>query len=92
MGPVASRTLTVPCPLLPRQARPNSVALFVASEITTYCFYPGAEKPRMVANAIFRMGGAAVLLTNKASARKVAKYQLVHNVRVHCGQDDASYK
>ena len=28
------------------QARPNSVALFVPSEITTYCYYPGSQKVR----------------------------------------------
>lgn len=38
-----------------RQARPNSVALFVPAEITSYCFYPGADRRYMVANAIFRM-------------------------------------
>lgn len=39
------------------QARPNSIALFVPSEITTHCFYPGLQKDYMVANAIFRMVG-----------------------------------
>ena len=39
------------------KARPNSVALFVPSEITSYAFYDGQEKQRMVANAIFRCGG-----------------------------------
>ena len=46
----------------------------------------------MVANAIFRMGGAAVLLSNQARYYSAAKYELLHNVRVHTGQDDASYK
>ena len=26
------------------QARPGSVALFVPSEITSYCYYPGSQK------------------------------------------------
>jgi hypothetical protein len=25
-------------------ARPNSIAVFVPAEITTYCFYPGVEQ------------------------------------------------
>ena len=36
------------------QARPNSVALFVPSEITSFAFYSGNEKDRMVANVLFR--------------------------------------
>jgi hypothetical protein len=37
----------------------------VPAEITTYAFYPGAQKNFMVANVIFRMGGAAILMSNK---------------------------
>lgn len=73
------------------QARPNAVAVFVPAEITTYAFYPGREKARMVANVIFRMGGAAIMLTNKPSLYSRSKYQLMHNVRVHTGADDESY-
>ena len=36
-------------------------------------------------------GGAAVLLSNRAAYARTAKYQLLHNVRVHTGQDDSSY-
>ncbi|KAJ9525632.1 FAE1/Type III polyketide synthase-like protein-domain-containing protein [Haematococcus lacustris] len=73
------------------KARPNSVAVFVPAEITTYCFYPGKEKSRMVANVIFRMGGAAIALTNKPSLRSRAKYELVAASRVHTGADDDAY-
>lgn len=73
------------------QARPNSIAVFVPSEITTYCFYPGLQKDYMVANAIFRMGGAAIMCTNKPQYWRTAKYQLMHNVRVHTGADDGAY-
>jgi FAE1/Type III polyketide synthase-like protein len=34
------------------QARPNSIAVFVPSEITTYCFYPGLQKDYMVRTSI----------------------------------------
>lgn len=73
------------------QARPNAKALFVPAEITTYCYYPGAHKDYMVANAIFRMGGAAALLSNQARYYSSAKYELLHNARAHTGQDDGSY-
>jgi len=85
-------TTLTPCTCcLCLQARPNSIAVFVPSEITTYCFYPGLQKDYMVANAIFRMGGAAVMCTNKAKYWRTAKYQLMHNVRVHTGSDDGAY-
>jgi 3-ketoacyl-CoA synthase len=77
------------CKLL--QARPNSLAVFVPSEITTYCFYPGLQKDYMVANAIFRMGGAAIMCSNKAKYWRTAKYQLMQTVRVHTGADDGAY-
>jgi hypothetical protein len=64
----------------------------VPAEITTYCFYPGRIKDFLVANAIFRMGGAAVLMTNKPSLMKTSKYQLSHCVRIHTGQDDSAYR
>jgi 3-ketoacyl-CoA synthase len=55
------------------QARPNSIALFVPAEITTYAFYPGTHKQYMVANCIFRMGGAAIMLSNKKQYARTAK-------------------
>jgi hypothetical protein len=92
-------SVTPTVPLLPlvflppvAQAHPNSIALFVPAEITTYCFYPGKVKDYLVANAIFRMGGAAVLMTNKPALIKKSKYQLMHSVRIHTGQDDAAYR
>lgn len=74
------------------QAHPNSIALFVPAEITTYCFYPGKVKDYLVANAIFRMGGAGVMMTNKPALIRQSKYQLMHSVRIHTGQDDAAYR
>ena len=44
-----------------------------------------------MANAIFRMGGAAMIAHNKPSLVKRSKYQLMHSVRVHTGQDDTAY-
>jgi 3-ketoacyl-CoA synthase len=63
----------------------------VPCEVTTYCFYPGRVKDYLVANAIFRMGGAAMLMTNKPQLYSRCKYELQHSVRVHTGQDDTSY-
>lgn len=46
----------------------------------------------LLANGLFGMGAAAMLLTNKPSLAKRAKYQLLHTVRVHVGQDDKVYR
>lgn len=73
------------------RAHPNSIAVFVPAEITSYCFYDGEEKNRMVANVLFRMGGAAVMMSNKPSLRHMAKYELLHATRVHQGASDESY-
>ncbi|GLC40215.1 3-ketoacyl-CoA synthase 11 [Pleodorina starrii] len=74
------------------QAHPNANLLFLCSEVVSYCAYPGKDKARMVANAIFRMGATAVLLSNKASAGRVAKYQLETAIRMHAGASDRAYK
>jgi 3-ketoacyl-CoA synthase len=78
--------------LLFLQARPNTIALFVPAEVTGAAYYHGLHKHYMVSNCIFRMGGAAVLLSNKPQHARVAKYQLHCNVRVHTGQSDDSYR
>ena len=46
----------------------------------------------LIPNTLFRMGGAAVVLTNRASERPRAKYELQHVVRVHLGADDVAYE
>jgi 3-ketoacyl-CoA synthase len=48
--------------------------VFVPAEITTYAFYPGKHKQYMVANCIFRMGGAAIMCSNKKQYARTAKY------------------
>ncbi|KXZ47805.1 hypothetical protein GPECTOR_32g417 [Gonium pectorale] len=48
-------------------AHPNANALFVTTETTTPAYYRGNERHRLVTNLLFRMGAAAMLLTNKRS-------------------------
>eukprot|EP00198_Chlamydomonas_reinhardtii_P011489 XP_001700826.1 predicted protein [Chlamydomonas reinhardtii] len=67
------------------KAHPNSTALFVCTETTTPAYYRGNERHvrlrhRLVTNLLFRMGGAAVCLTNKPGLRARAKYELLHRV------------
>ena len=46
----------------------------------------------LIPNTLFRMGGAAMVLSNRASERLRAKYELQHVVRIHLGADDTAYE
>ncbi|XP_065860069.1 3-ketoacyl-CoA synthase 1 [Euphorbia lathyris] len=72
-------------------ANPNSLAVVVSTENITQNWYFGKEKSMLLPNCIFRMGGAAVLLSNKEKDKDQSKYQLVHTVRTHKGADDKHY-
>lgn len=71
---------------------PNSYALVVSTENITRNWYFGNYRPMLVTNCLFRVGGAAILLSNKSSDRRRSKYQLIHTLRTHKGADDRSYK
>ncbi|KAG5521522.1 hypothetical protein RHGRI_033924 [Rhododendron griersonianum] len=65
------------------QFHPNSNALVVSTEIITPNYYQGKERSMLLPNCLFRMGGAAILLSNRRSDRWRAKYRLLHVVRTH---------
>uniref|UniRef100_A0A6V7QRA8 FAE domain-containing protein n=1 Tax=Ananas comosus var. bracteatus TaxID=296719 RepID=A0A6V7QRA8_ANACO len=73
------------------QVHRNTYALVVSMENITLNWYFGNNRSMLVSNCLFRMGGAAILLTNRRSERRRSKYQLVHTVRTHRGADDRSY-
>ncbi|KAG9441515.1 hypothetical protein H6P81_017369 [Aristolochia fimbriata] len=73
------------------QLYPNSYGLIVSTEIITPCLYLGQERPMLVTNCLFRMGGAAMIVTNRATDRARAKYKLQHVVRTHLGAHDKAY-
>lgn len=73
------------------QIHPNSYALVISMENITLNWYFGNDRSMLVSNCLFRMGGAAILLTNKRSDRCRSKYQLVHTVRTHKGADDKCF-
>ncbi|XP_010274236.1 PREDICTED: 3-ketoacyl-CoA synthase 11-like [Nelumbo nucifera] len=73
------------------QVQPNSYALVVSMENITLNWYFGNNRPMLLSNCLFRMGGAAILLSNRRADRRRSKYQLVHTVRTHKGADDRSY-
>ncbi|KAJ0726253.1 putative very-long-chain 3-oxoacyl-CoA synthase [Helianthus annuus] len=74
------------------QVVPNANALVVSTEIITPNYYKGNERAMLLPNCLFRMGAAAILLSNKRREKSRAKYKLVHVVRTHKGSDDRAYK
>lgn len=73
------------------QVHPNTYALVISMENITLNWYFGNERSMLVSNCLFRMGGAAILLSNKRSDRRRSKYQLVHTVRTHKGSDEKCF-
>ncbi|KAM7257499.1 hypothetical protein ACFE04_013240 [Oxalis oulophora] len=73
------------------QVHRNTYALVVSTENMTYNWYTGNDRSMLVTNTLFRMGGAAILLSNKWTDRGRSKYELVHTLRTHKGADDKSF-
>ncbi|KAK1259900.1 3-ketoacyl-CoA synthase 1 [Acorus gramineus] len=75
-----------------RNAREPKHALIVATENISLNWYFGDNRPMLVANCIFRVGAAAVLLSNDARRwRSKAKMELSLSLRTHRGADDAAH-
>jgi 3-ketoacyl-CoA synthase len=73
------------------QVHRNTYAVVVSTENITQNWYFGNRKSMLIPNCLFRVGGAAVLLSNRASDRRRAKYSLRHVVRTHKGADDKAF-
>ena len=71
------------------RANPNSNAVVVSTELITTSFYHGHQKGMLLQNTLFRCGGAAIMLTNKASRILQARYRLHHLVRTQCADNDS---
>jgi predicted naringenin-chalcone synthase len=52
---------------------PNSTALVVSTENITQNWYFGEERSMLIPNCLFRIGGAAIVLSNKCVRIWVAK-------------------
>ncbi|KAI5066585.1 hypothetical protein GOP47_0019209 [Adiantum capillus-veneris] len=73
------------------RSKPNQYALVVSTENISLNWYPGNEKHMLVTNCLFRVGCAAMLLTNKNSERARCKYELLHLVRTHKAAEDKAF-
>ena len=62
--------------------RRNSTAVVLSTEEITQCMYLGNRRDMLLQNTLFRVGGAAILLSNKLADGFRAKYKLLHTVRV----------
>ena len=56
-----------------RQVYPNSRALVVSTENITQNWYFGNDRAMLIPNCLFRVGAAAVLLSNRRGDRRGAK-------------------
>ncbi|KAG8370308.1 hypothetical protein BUALT_Bualt14G0103400 [Buddleja alternifolia] len=74
------------------QVQRNTYALVMSFEAVTANYYAGNDRSKLLSNCLFRMGGAAILLSNRFSDRLRSKYELTHTLRTHKGADDKAYK
>jgi len=71
------------------QNNPGSIAVVVSTELITQSLYHGHQKGMLLQNTLFRCGGAALCLTNRARLILRAKYRLRHLVRTQTCDDEA---
>ncbi|KAK7280041.1 hypothetical protein RJT34_25103 [Clitoria ternatea] len=69
----------------------NSNAIVISTEILSTGWYSGNEKSKLLINCLFRMGSAAILLSNKKEAKKSAKYRLLRTLRTQRAFDEKAY-
>jgi 3-ketoacyl-CoA synthase len=62
-------------------SRPNSVALIVSTENLTQNLYLGNEKAFLLQNTLFRVGGAAIILSNRWLDAYKSNFKLLVAVR-----------
>ena len=70
---------------------PETYALVVSTENLTHNWYPGTSRGMLVTNTIFRVGGAAMLFTNRRRDARRAKYELQHVVRTNLAANDTAF-
>ncbi|XP_041003869.1 3-ketoacyl-CoA synthase 5-like [Juglans microcarpa x Juglans regia] len=90
MGCSAS-TIAVDMALSLLKIHKNSCAVVLSTEILSTGWYPGNEMPKLLLNCMFRMGSAAILLSNKSEAKKCSKYKLYRTLRTQTASDDKAY-
>lgn len=70
-------------------AKPNSTALIVSTENLTQSLYHGNDRGFLLQNTLFRVGGAAMILSNKWTDAFRARFKLLHVVRTQYVSEDS---
>lgn len=70
-------------------ARPGTHALIVSTEILSSQYYVGTERAMLLPNCLFRMGAAAMILSNSPER---ARFKLTRAVRTVTAARDADYR
>lgn len=73
------------------QVHSNSYALVLSTENLSNGIYEGDDRSMILINCLLRVGGAAVLLSNRSSTQSAAKYELVHTIQTQTASSDRSY-
>nr|XP_012466237.1 unnamed protein product [Gossypium raimondii] len=69
----------------------NCYAIVISTEILSAGWYSGHERSKLLINCLFRMGSAALLLTNRKEASKTSKYRFIRTLRTQTAFDDKAY-
>jgi 3-ketoacyl-CoA synthase len=73
----------------------HPLAIVMSLEILTSHFYQGTQREFLMSNALFRMNGAAILLSRDNTAvykRPAPKWRIDHLERVHLGASDKAFQ
>lgn len=73
------------------QVHQNAYALVVSTESITENCYVGKDPPKFIINCLFRVGGAAILLSNRPSDHNTSKYQLLDTIHNNTSSSNRSY-
>jgi len=73
------------------QAHRGVRCVVVSTENITQNWYHGKQKSMLLSNTLFRLGCAAVLLSNRHEDVARARFELETVVRTHSGGDDLAY-
>ncbi|KAK9055744.1 hypothetical protein SSX86_026829 [Deinandra increscens subsp. villosa] len=73
------------------QVHHNSYALIVSTESITQNFYVGKDRSKILINSLFRVGGVAILLSNRPNDHNKSKYELLHAIHNNTSNSDRFY-
>ncbi|KAJ8441829.1 LOW QUALITY PROTEIN: hypothetical protein Cgig2_021519 [Carnegiea gigantea] len=74
------------------QVNENMHAMVVSAEVIGPNMYTGNDLGKIITNGVFRVGGAAILLSNKQLDRHSSKNELIHTIRTNTTRSDTSYR